>query len=104
MRRKILIILFIANTMMISVYDIPFLQQITHVFFNREAASIGIIGGADGPTAIYIASQINWFPIIVFSIEIALGLYLFLTRSKKITSPKVRTLDAIILLREDGYK
>lgn len=25
----------------------------------KEAASIGIIGGADGPTAIYIASRVN---------------------------------------------
>ena len=83
MKRKILLILFIMNTMTIFIYYIPFLQQIAHVFFNREAASIGIIGGVDGPTVIYIASQINWFPIIVFSIEIVLGSYLLLTRSKK---------------------
>ena len=83
MKRKILIILLIVNTMIIFIYHISFLQQIAHVFFNREAVSIGIIGGADGPTAIYIASQINWLPIIVFSIEIVLGLYLLLTRSKK---------------------
>ena len=83
MKRKILLILFIMNTMTIFIYYIPFLQQIAHVFFNHEAASIGIIGGVDGPTVIYIASQINWFPIIVFSIEIVLGSYLLLTRSKK---------------------
>lgn len=29
-----------------------------------EAASIGIIGGADGPTAVYIASRLNW-PVIL---------------------------------------
>jgi len=68
MKRKILLILFIMNTMMILIYYIP---------------SIGIIGGVDGPTVIYIASQINWFPIIIFSIEIVLGLYILLTRSKK---------------------
>ena len=27
---------------------------------NNDAASIGIIGGADGPTAIFVASTINW--------------------------------------------
>jgi len=86
MKRKILLILFIMNTMMILIYYIPFFQQIAHVLFNREAVSIGIIGGEDGPTVIYIASQINWFPIIIFSIEIVLGLYILLTRSKnKIT-------------------
>ena len=83
MKRKILLILFIMNTMMIFIYYIPFFQQIAHVLFSREAASIGIIGGVDGPTVIYIASQINWFPIIIFSIEIVLGLYILLTRSKK---------------------
>ena len=25
-----------------------------------QAASIGIIGGADGPTAIFVTSSINW--------------------------------------------
>lgn len=27
---------------------------------NKDPASIGIIGGADGPTAVFIASNINW--------------------------------------------
>ncbi len=30
-----------------------------------EAKSIGIIGGADGPTSIYITTSINWSLIIV---------------------------------------
>lgn len=34
---------------------------------KAEASSVGIIGGADGPTAIYIASKINW-PSILLSV------------------------------------
>ena len=83
MKRKILILLFILNTLIIFIYYIPFLQEIAHVFFDQEAASIGIIGGADVSTSIYIALQIIRFPIIIFSIEVILGLYLFFTRSKK---------------------
>ena len=30
---------------------------------NNKATSIGIIGGADGPTAIFVTSKINWLSI-----------------------------------------
>jgi Na+-transporting methylmalonyl-CoA/oxaloacetate decarboxylase beta subunit len=33
-------------------------------YFDKDAASIGIIGGADGPTAIYVTSNINWRSIL----------------------------------------
>ena len=33
---------------------------------GREAASIGIIGGADGPTAIFVTSNTNWLNIGIF--------------------------------------
>ncbi|WMJ82830.1 sodium ion-translocating decarboxylase subunit beta [Oscillospiraceae bacterium LTW-04] len=46
-----------------------------------DASSIGIIGGADGPTAIFVAGKI--WPIIVMAgfgavALIALGVWLFL--------------------------
>jgi Na+-transporting methylmalonyl-CoA/oxaloacetate decarboxylase beta subunit len=47
--------------------------------------NVGIIGGADGPTAIYVASSINW-PIIIGTIIIAAGVIaaiLLLKRKKK---------------------
>ena len=31
---------------------------------SNEPATIGIIGGADGPTAIFLASQTNWLAIV----------------------------------------
>lgn len=33
------------------------------LFAPREAASIGIIGGADGPTAVYVSKAIPWATI-----------------------------------------
>ena len=49
---------------------------------GRETASIGIIGGADGPTAIFVTSGANWLSIlgaIVVAILVAVLIY----RNKK---------------------
>ena len=49
---------------------------------NNEAASIGIIGGADGPTAIFVTSNINWLSVygligvVLVTILAALIIYL----------------------------
>ena len=49
---------------------------------NNEASSIGIIGGADGPTATFLTSQIRWmsickfFSVIIVVILIAVIIYL----------------------------
>ena len=48
---------------------------------SSESASVGIIGGADGPTAIFVTSNINWLyvcgfiSIIVVAIWVALIIY-----------------------------
>jgi len=45
---------------------------------SKETTSVGIIGGADGPTAVFVASKINWLyvcgliGIIVATILVAL--------------------------------
>jgi len=80
MKKKILLALFILNTLIIFIYFIPLLQDIAYVLFDTDA---GIIGGADGPTAIFITSRISWLPILLFSIEIILGLVLLISRPKK---------------------
>jgi Na+-transporting methylmalonyl-CoA/oxaloacetate decarboxylase beta subunit len=51
-----------------------------------DAASIGVIGGADGPTTIFIAGSRNYIivPVIFTLISIAGALYLIVTRKKKI--------------------
>ena len=49
---------------------------------NNEDASIGIIGGADGPTAIFVTSNIHWpsvyglIGVIIVTILVALIIYL----------------------------
>lgn len=45
---------------------------------GKEAASIGIIGGADGPTAIFVTSNMNWLNalgILALIILVALIVY-----------------------------
>ena len=48
---------------------------------NKEDASIGMIGGADGPTAVFVTSQIHWplvglwVGIIVVTILVAVIIY-----------------------------
>jgi len=52
---------------------------------TRNASSIGIIGGADGPTAIFVSGQISsqWFTAI-FTLLTILGIvYLVIARYKK---------------------
>ena len=51
---------------------------------NNEASSIGIIGGADGPTAIFVTSNINWLYVCGFiGIVVAILVALFIYRNKK---------------------
>ena len=52
---------------------------------DNNAASIGIIGGADGPTAVFVSSNINWLHVCGF-VGLILGAVLvgaFIYRSKK---------------------
>jgi len=53
------------------------------LFTKQEAGAIGIIGGIDGPTAIFISSQINWYIVVLVALEIISGIYLLLTHLKK---------------------
>ena len=49
---------------------------------GNEAASIGIIGGADGPTAIFVTSGVNWLCIIGV-IVVAIFVAVLIYRNKK---------------------
>ena len=60
------------------------------IFAIQEAAAIGIIGGADGPTAIFTSSKLaphimnllfNRLPLLLFAL--CLGLYLFFRHKEK---------------------
>ena len=51
---------------------------------SSESASIGIIGGADGPTAIFVTSNINWLHVCgLIGIVVAVLVVLYIYRNKK---------------------
>ncbi len=62
----------------------------------EQAAAIAIIGGADGPTSIYVGSKFFWPPIIVSLVLLAVVIFL-LVRSI-IKKHKARTIVFAILL------
>ncbi len=82
MKNRITTILLIINSLLILSYVFPF-QDMIKLFTKQEAGAIGIIGGADGPTAIFISSQINWYIIVLIVIEVILAASLLLTLFKK---------------------
>ena len=52
---------------------------------SKQAASVGIIGGADGPTTIFITSHVNW-PVIYALVGVItaglVALFLYLNKKK----------------------
>ena len=54
---------------------------------SNEPSSIGIIGGADGPTAIFVTSQIRWLSIcrliLVIIVAILIAVIIYLNKRKK---------------------
>ena len=54
---------------------------------SKEASSVGIIGGADGPTATFLTSQIQWINvcklILVVIVAILIAVIIYLNRKKK---------------------
>jgi len=83
--RKLVRILVIISIIFVSLYFL-FPMYISYKF-NREVekdATIGIIGGADGPTAIYLGSQASSYiiPFIFILLIIAGVLYLYFTKKQ----------------------
>ena len=54
---------------------------------SKEASSVGIIGGADGPTATFLTSQIHWINVCklisVVIVAILIAVIIYLKRKKK---------------------
>lgn len=48
-----------------------------------DVVEIGIIGGTDGPTSIFIATSVNWPLIIVMGIIVVLAVGSFIMWKKK---------------------
>ena len=53
----------------------------------KEAVSIGIIGGADGPTAVFITGRFPWELILLVILTISACIY-FARRKHKKNPPK----------------
>ena len=64
--KKVLGIVFLVAGIIVTVicgfYSFGFLSAF--LFSKNEDSSIGIIGGADGPTAVFVGSRIAFNPII----------------------------------------
>ncbi len=61
------------------------LSTIRILTFISPCASVGIIGGADGPTQILISSTVNWFDIIIAAVVtvIIITISIFLLKKAK---------------------
>ncbi len=88
-RRKIVTLVTIISSIITVFYSgfyfiLPF--YFTHCLKQDiSAASIGIIGGADGPTSVFIASapKSNFILFIFFSLSIIGIIFLVKTRKEK---------------------
>ena len=62
-----------------------FISLLCLVGCRNEAASIGIIGGADGPTAILVTSNVSWQSICAFigTVVVAILVVLIIYSKKK---------------------
>ena len=49
----------------------------------KEAMSVGIIGGADGPTAIYVSGDPLFLPIVGAVAVVCIAAIVFLIKRKK---------------------
>ncbi len=83
MKKKIVLCLFIINSLVLFVYFVPIFQTLIHLFFSSNSTAIGIIGGSDGATAIFITSKYSWFPLIAIILEIMLGICVLIQYSRK---------------------
>ena len=81
MKKKIIWILFSINSLLILLYYFPIGDIIR--FSNQETRAIGIIGGVDGPTTIFLSSHVNWYLISIIILEIVFVTYLCLRYLKK---------------------
>ncbi len=91
--------LLLGAAAQLGVFAAFFAARASGVFTALEAASIGIIGGADGPTAIFLTSQLA--PHLLGAIAVAAYSYMALIPMiqppfmKLLTTPKQRTVKMV---------
>ena len=85
-KRKIMLLVFLGVIIISGV--IIAVNMLPSIFFSfKEAPAIGIIGGADGPTVIYITPSGNWTLVLLFSL-LLIAIDLILLAVKKIIEHK----------------
>jgi Na+-transporting methylmalonyl-CoA/oxaloacetate decarboxylase beta subunit len=75
-KRKIILLIIVNIVFMFSIifsYNFLIKNDV------KEALSVAIIGGIDGPTLIYIFPQINWKIILVYLLSFTMVVMLILT-------------------------
>ena len=67
------------------IFVLLFIFALSLVACGQDAASVGIIGGADGPTAIFITSGTNWLNIysLIGLIALTILVVFMICRRKK---------------------
>ncbi len=94
--------LLLGAAAQLGIYIAFTIAMATGLFTPQQAASIGIIGGADGPTAIYLANQLA--PELVAPIAVAA--YSYMALIPLIQPPIMRPLIGMLMLgnlfRESG--
>ena len=91
----------IAATNTDALSDTAATTTASYPILDTSAASIGIIGGADGPTAIFITGQNRWKPMAITVILVLAALWcltLLIRRKKKLKSYLSVALVAAALL------
>ncbi|WP_202708875.1 hypothetical protein [Sporosalibacterium faouarense] len=80
MRKAVTILTIIAIVITVISVGINFLapMYLSHKLVNEvdKVSSVGIIGGADGPTAIYLTSQsFSYISTVIFALLSIVGLF-----------------------------
>jgi Na+-transporting methylmalonyl-CoA/oxaloacetate decarboxylase beta subunit len=88
MKRTVLKVICIASGVLFTTLAIFLAISAMQVFSRVNAASVGIIGGADGPTAIFLTGKMMRIPYVCTIIAAFLtfsgtGLVLLFTRKPK---------------------
>ena len=75
--RGIAFVIMIASGMLlIPMFVLPWITMSTEKSFISEAGAVGIIGGADGPTSIFVSTSFN--PSLLVPIVFLVSLILWL--------------------------
>ena len=77
-----LVVMILSGITLFAQHIIPLLTTLFLELQIRDASAIGIIGSADGPTSIVVATKINWFPPAMLALFAASFITLLVTHKK----------------------